>query len=273
MIFFGDDTEFVSRKSAASLQDVFCIGGFGISSIDSIPKLEQLIESVKSDYGIPPDLPLKWNMRDTKLEQLYKEKKQEKLLKKARQESASMRKEIIARLPELGVRVIVSSMRNLKTWLRNEPKNQLYEWGFTAFLQRFGLASKGDPVSFIVLDWESDRRDIYCGAYQNGYYKGTGRMGEPYISGPLQSLPVMPYLSFSVTVYNPLLQLADFVVGYAGTLIAWCYTGRNEQIAKAFFPYMRECFDKSPRGEIVGWGLVIQPKIDKTMIRQKIRSL
>jgi hypothetical protein len=273
MIFFGDDIEFVSRASVTTSQDVFCIGGFGIKSIDSIANVERVIESVKSTYGVPPDLPLKWNMKDTKVEQLYKEKGQEKLLTKARQQSTHIRKEIISKLPDLGIRVIVSSTRNLKTWLKNQPKNQLYEWGFTALLQRFGLASKGDPHSFIVLDWESERRDIYCKTYQNGYYKGTGRAGEQYFIGALRNLPAIPYLSFSVTIYNPLLQLADFIVGYTGDLIEWCYTGKNEAVVKNFFPYIRECFDKSPSGEILGWGLVIQPKTDKPIILQKIRCL
>ncbi|MDH5683240.1 MAG: hypothetical protein OEZ20_02110 [candidate division WOR-3 bacterium] len=273
MIFFGDDVELVSGTSATISQDVFCVGGFGIKSIDSIQKVERIIELVKSNYDIPPYLPLKWNMKDTKLEQLYKEKGKEKLLAKVRQQSASIRTEIMAKLPPLGIRVIVASTRNLKTWLRNQPKNQLYEWGFTALLQRFGMASKGDPQSFIILDWESDRRDIYCKTYQNGYYKGTGRTGELYLSGPLQNIPAIPYLSFSVTAYNPILQLADLIVGYAGALIEWCYARKNERVVKELFPYMNQCFDKSPSGEILGWGLVIQPKTDKPIIWRKIKSL
>lgn len=273
MIFFGDDIEFVSGASTTSSQDVFCIGGFGIKGIDTIQKVEQAIESVKYNYKIPPDLPLKWNMKDTKVEKLYKEKGQQKLLSKVVQQSPSIRKEIISKLPDLGIRAIVSITRNLKTWLKNQPKNQLYEWGFTALLQRFGMASKGDPISLVVLDWESERRDIYCKTYQSGYYKGTGRRGETFFSGPLQNLPAIPYLSFSVTVYNPLLQLADLIVGYAGTLIEWCYTGKNEKVVKEFFPYMKRCFDKSPSGELLGWGLTIQPKTDRSIICNLINKL
>jgi hypothetical protein len=47
MIFYGDDTEFVSGTSSGSLQDVFCVGGFGIKDLGSIKKIEELMESVK----------------------------------------------------------------------------------------------------------------------------------------------------------------------------------------------------------------------------------
>jgi hypothetical protein len=39
----------------------------------SIRKIEELIESVKIAYKVPLNLPLKWNMKDTKVEKLYRE--------------------------------------------------------------------------------------------------------------------------------------------------------------------------------------------------------
>jgi hypothetical protein len=58
-------------------------------------------------------------------------------------------------LPKLDIRVIVTSIRSLGS----QSKNRLYEWRFTALPQRFGLSAAGEPVNFIVLDWESEKRD------------------------------------------------------------------------------------------------------------------
>jgi len=266
MIFYGDDTEFVSHPSIRKSQDVFCVGGFGIKDFKSIRKIDELIESVKIAYKVPPDLPLKWNMKDTKVEKLYIGKGCDKLYKHILKDFDDIRIDIMRELPKLNIRVIVSSIRNLDS----QPKNQLYEWGFTALLQRFGLSAAGEPVNFIILDWESERRDVYCEIYQNGYYKGKGRRGEAYFSGPLRNLPAIPYLSFSVTVYNPILQLADFIVGCTGDFLKMCYGGRSNKKVKTFFPFIKECFDRSPSGEILKWGLIVQPRNDEGIVERNL---
>lgn len=258
MIFYGDDTEFASDPSSGKSQDVFCVGGFGIKDFTSVRKIEELIESVKNAYNVPLDLPLKWNMKDTKVKKLYSERENKELHKQILKDFGNIRMDIMRELPKLDIRVIVNSIRNLSSM----PKNQLYEWGFTNLLQRFGLSSKSEPVNFVVLDWESERRDSYCRVYQNAYYKGEGRGGEPYISGPLKNLGAIPYLSFSVTVYNPILQLADFIVGCTGDFLKACYTGGKDKKVETFFPYVKECFAKSPAGQILKYGLVVRPRDD-----------
>lgn len=269
MIFFGDDTEFISKVTVRKVQDVFCIGGFGISNISSIKKVEELIESVKTAYKIPFDLPLKWNMKDTKVKQLYQKIGHGILWKQIVDDFDYIRKEVLQELPSLGVRVMISSIRNVG----QQTKNQLYEWGFTALLQRFALASKGEPINFVVLDWESAKRDIYCEIYQSGYYKGMGRGGESYISGPLRSIPAIPYLSFSVTVFNPILQLADFIVGCTADFLEWCFTNKNKKVVESFFPYIKQCLDRSYSGQILRWGLIIQPKEDQEVIFRKLQVI
>jgi hypothetical protein len=266
MIFYGDDTEFVSHTSIRKSQDVFCVGGFGIEDFKSIRKIEELIESVKIAYKVPLDLPLKWNMKDTKVEKLYREKGYDKLHKQILKDFDDIRMDIMRELPNLDIRVIVSSIRSLGF----QSKNQLYEWAFTALLQRFGLSAAGELVNFIVLDWESERRDVYCEVYQNGYYKGEGKRGESYFSGPLRNLPAIPYLSFSVTVYNPILQLADFIVGCTGDFLKVCYTGRSNKKVKTFFPFVKECFNRSPSGEILKWGLIVQPRDDENIVKRNL---
>ena len=270
MIFYGDDTEFLSDTfigTSQTSQDVFCVGGFGIKDFTSIRKIEELIESVKIAYNVPAHLPLKWNMKDTKVKKLYSERKDDnKLWKQILKDFDDIRMDIMSELPNLNIRVIVSSIRNLGS----QPKNQLYEWGFTDVLQRFGLSAKDESVNFIVLDWESERRNVYCEAYQNGYYKGEGRGGESYFSGPLRNLPAIPYLSFSVTVYNPILQLVDFIVGCTGNFLKVCYTGRRDKKVEKFFPFVKECFNRSPAGQLLKWGLIVQPHNDESIVKKNL---
>jgi hypothetical protein len=267
MIFFGDDTEFISRSRSGKSPDVFCIGGFGISDFACVVRIEELIDSVKVAHDIPVDLPVKWNMKDNKVKKLYREKGQEALLKQISADFDDIRKEIMQELPQLGIRIIVSSIRNL-----GQTKNQLYEWGFTALLQRFGLSAKtrGETINFIVLDWEEEKRDVYCEVYQRAYSVGRGRGEEPYLSGPFKNIPAIPYLSFSVTVYNSLLQLADFVVGCTGDFLKSCYTGRNNRNVRRFFPFIRECLERSGGGQILNWGLIVQPRGDRIIVNKNL---
>jgi hypothetical protein len=205
-------------------------------------------------------------MKDNKVKKLYMEGGNNNLWKQIIRHSDEIRMDIMRELNKLDIRCIVSSIRRLGS----QSKNQLYEWAFTALLQRFGLSARGEPVNFIVLDWESERRNLYCEVYQNAYYKGKGKGGEQYFSGPLRNLPAIPYLSFSVTVYNPILQLADFIVGCTGDFLKACYTEKLNKKAKTFFPFVANCFDKSPTGQILKWGLIVQPRDDESVIKRNL---
>lgn len=98
MIFYGDDTEFISDR-AAEKQDVFCIGGFGIKNFPTMRKIEELIDSVKTAYDILPDLSLKWNMKDNKVKRLYKQRNSENLWKQILSDFDNIRMDICVNYP------------------------------------------------------------------------------------------------------------------------------------------------------------------------------
>jgi hypothetical protein len=254
MFFFCDNSEFASATSVNN--DTFCIGGF-MAELQQVKLIEKVIDNIKNNHNIPPQLPIKWNMRDDRLSRAYQATLGEARIKQIlAHENDTIRQEIFNELDSTEVVVIISAVRKLS----QTSKKSVLRVSFRNLLERYGLEIKnGDTannVNFIVLDWDNDQRNDFCEIYDHAY-----RKGESYFSGSLGNIGYsLPYLSFSVTQYNPLLQLADLIVGCTADFLRAC--SRNEtqrdEIRK-LMQVMLPKFRQSPSGEIFNWGLIIRP--------------
>jgi hypothetical protein len=269
MILYGDNSEFVS--TSLRKHDVFCVGGF-LTPLDEVKKIEKVVDNIKLSHEIPLDLPLKWNMKDEKLKRLYKTRSKENEWKNLIRKSKEWREDLLKELSSLKFEIIVSGARKLGV----TPKREVCSILFTNLLQRYSLELKNNPdvgPHFLVFDWEDEIRDAYCEIFSDAYHKGSGPKGERFFSGQIKELGyALPYLSFSVCIYNPLLQVADIIIGCYTSFFEYCFKNKNEALIKKLFPYIKQKTRRSPTGELLRWGIIFRPEDDERIIKQKLNK-
>jgi len=274
MIFYIDNSEFISKFSKKSNKcDVFCLGGFLIS-ISDIKKIETIINEIKSKHGLSPDNIFKWNMKDKNIEKFYNNKKKyEEIIKT----SVEWRKEIFKEIEKIeSLKILISGAR----LLGSAKKEKVCNIVFTNLLQRFGLNLNDKNLSdneyhILVIDWEQEMRDIYCKIFNKAYYNGLGLDGEIYKSGPLKLKNfAFPHLNFSVCYYNPLLQLSDLIIGCYASFFDYCFDGKkgNKEVLSLLFPYLKRKTISGPKGEIIRWGIIFRPEDDEDKIKIKLEE-
>lgn len=269
MLLYGDNSEFIAKSLKKN--DVFCVGGF-LTSLDEVKKIEKVVDNIKLSYNIPFDLPIKWNMKDSKLEKLYRNRGKEKELRNLILKSKELRENLFKELKPLKFEIIVSGARQLG----NTSKKEVCSILFTNLLQRYSLELRNNPdigPHFAVFDWEDETRDIYCEIFSGAYHKGIGPRGERFFSGEIRELGyTLPYLSFSVCIYNPLLQVADLIVGCYTTFFEYCFKNKNNELVKKMFPFIKQKTRRSPAGELLRWGIIFRPDEDENIIRKKLKE-
>jgi hypothetical protein len=157
-------------------------------------------------------------------------------------------------------------------------------WAFTNLLQRLGMFAKNrrkkeinidkDELYWIFCDWEVEKRDPFCKAFQDAFLHGKGPKDEPYNSGPLSQYNFVPILAFTSTLYSPLHQLNDIILYNCKILLDWCLRQRGRgRPHKDFFCGLLSKFDKSESGEILGYGIVHRPKEDEETLKASLDEL
>jgi len=265
MYFFGDNYEAVIGKSKP---DIFCYGGFLISK-ENLKPLEECCYQIKDNYSIPNHLPLKWNLKDTSLTKFYEENNSIELLEKIRNcEKGDIREDILKSLSDFQIKILFSGFRELRT---KTKKAELLEWSFTNILQRLSYEKKEENYINIVLDRDKENYNLFCKTYAYPYYFEKGIHNEHFNCTKICNN--LPFISYSVTIYNPFLQIADLVIGACGAFLKYALKDREKQNAYKYFkpivPLLRE-FDPNNLGQLLQRGLIIKPEEDKELVKNKL---
>lgn len=268
MYFFGDNYEASIDKPQ---QEVFCYGGYLIEK-EYIKPLEEFYYEIKENYNIPNYFPLKWNLKDTTLTRFYIERNCIKLLEEIINcKKGNIREDILKGLKDFSIKIIFSSFRELR---EKTEKSDFLKWSFTNILQRISYEKKEDSYIDIILDRDKEYCSLFCETYMFPYYFGKGLNGEQFDCKEICNN--VPFISYSVTIYNPFLQIADMIIGACGTFLNFALRNRNKQKAKQYFipiiPLIRG-FDNHNCEQIFSRGLMIKPDEDKELVKDKFYEL
>jgi len=258
---FVDNVELTGLSDAWSMfrKDVYALACYLVDTEKTEPLLAS-VESVKARYGLQLRDPVKFNLKDTRLEKLYKERGRLSRLQQAISHGESLRADLLGTLSGAGAMVLVCA-----TWpFSGTPKKgNLFQWAFENLMQRVGLQLQdrlggGSPSLQVILD-RPDKDEIY-GSYEEGFYNGMTSGGQQYYSGSLRNLKALDTLCFSDTLHSNFLQLADLVAGASRTFLRWCHDGREAGRAKTLFGPIANNLAKDSQGRIHGAGFKISPE-------------
>lgn len=258
---FIDDVEVTGVFDAWSIfrKDIYALACYLVDT-DKAQTLLASVGSVKAKYGLELSDPVKFNLKDTRLEKLYKERDRLPRLQRARPQGESLRAELLATLSGAGAVVLVCA-----TWpFSGTPKKgNLFQWAFENLMQRVGLQLRdglggGSPSLQVIVD-RPDKEELYA-SYHEGFYKGLTSGGQQYYSGSLRNLKALDTLSFSDTLHSNFLQLADLVAGASRTFLRWCRDGKESGRAKTLFGPIVDSLAKGDQGQIHGAGFKISPE-------------
>lgn len=266
MYLFIDD--YKTTSGAFIKNDFFSYGGLLVKK-EKLKELETRFNSVKDSYNIPAYLPLKWNFKDTSSMKMYRSFKKHKLWKETLPISKDIRMDILRLLAEVDAKVIFACFRKLKR--TKILPNKLSQWALTNIIQRAYFETT--PIE-IIIDWEDKERNLLSESYLWPYYFGKGRHDEtflPYCMNNLQS--GNPYISYSVTIYNPFLQIADIAVGCCGNFVGCCLKGNNRPLAVETFEVLVKSIRGYKSGNIFSWGFLISPSEDKVRVERELIKL
>lgn len=270
MYFFADDLKTTS-DSHVSCHDIFCYGGYLIKK-ENIKHLEQLINETKIQYEIPIDMPIKWNFKDNRIRKYYEQKGKSELLSKIIEKSYEIRKTLLFKVQQSGIKIIISGFRELRS---EQDRQSLFEWSFTNILQRipFEQPQESNFIN-IILDWEQEDKNLFMNCFSHPYYHGKGLNNESFLSYCLERIQQsLPYISFSGTLYNPFLQLVDIIIGSCGAFLDYVFKNKDQRLAQEIFPFVIPMLRGYGMGDIFSWGLLIKPIEDLALVRDKFREM
>lgn len=246
--------------------DVIIVGGLALNR-GALTNLCQQSRHIKQSYGVDPDCPVKWNLRDVdRALRLHGcEGDRSTLLS----QSNALRKELIQAIAGSGATLFVSAILaySNRRQVLGRTKRDLVRFSFGNLLMRLGLycqeSAHSDPVE-LILDWpESNNRKPFVDEYLDGWRhgrSGTKTQFTPYHCGCLEGLGFMPSPVFAPMDLDPRVQLADLVVGASRSIFEYAL---GKQRANSFgvqrFRELLPHFDRNASGRVMGRGITVSP--------------
>jgi hypothetical protein len=255
-ILYADDT-YAKASKEAQLGSIHLFGGLIANRAEEAKIIEE-IRAVKSQYT-HPNMPVKWNFKDSSIQLKYKEFNKEKDYEKMLANSRDWRLEIFQRINNLNYTIIVSCIEhfsdNKKVIL--DAKNKLNTYCFENVLMRVGLEAK-ELGGFwqCVLDWppDNDSKPFDRGYYQLFHF-GKASSPKPATCGPLNALGFSHSLHFTRSNHSPMMQLADLILGATRDHIECKMQGRNSSIGseavEIFYDHYRNLNGIIPRYGVI----------------------
>lgn len=216
------------------------------------------IRAVKDQYT-HPNMPVKWNFKDTSIKKKYKEFSRESEHKKMLAASREWRLEIFRRINHLDYTIILSCIEAFSDDKKviQQVKNELNTYCFENVLMRVGMDAKEIGGNWqCVLDWPPDNNSK---PFDRGYYKlfhfGKASSPKPAICGSLDGLGFSHSLHFTRSNHSPLMQLADLVLGATRDHIECKIQGRESSVGSEavniFYDHYRNLSGNVPRYGVI----------------------
>ncbi|MBX2949780.1 MAG: DUF3800 domain-containing protein [Crocinitomicaceae bacterium] len=254
--WYADDSAF-KKNHGDSKRHVYLFGGILISREDEV-KLSEIIKSVKREYT-GEDMPIKYNMKDNNIEEVYKRFQKEEEYKKLLAESATWRTRIIQESLNFDYKIFIALIENFQADKKNQKpiKDDLSSFLFSNALMRVGLHSGGEGFEHVqvVLDWpEGNHSKPFDKEYYYAYNRGTNSDGQEFFSGPLKDIGFDQTLYYARCNHSNMLQLSDIILGATRDWIETELQGREYSIGQDLSKQFLSKFYGYPRN-VLGYGI------------------
>ncbi|HUX07806.1 MAG TPA: hypothetical protein VMX35_10895 [Acidobacteriota bacterium] len=284
--FFFDDGESLSIKKKKRPPDIQLFAGFGIDWANH----NQLIKKyylLKESFNIPHYVPLKYNMRDNKVEDAFlKIMIRDKYLEFMNDNTDSIRENILRLLYEHSAFIIGSGRKGPKSengypLITKDIKIQAFENLIQrlAYLTHHNLHTGYSPKTCVISETpSSDTVKELPKCYNAMFNTGYGLSENPVTvfgsntATPLRELKFNNNLIIKKLTEEPLLEIADHIAGMIRDLIDYCFD-KDKKAGIRVEPYFKRLdmlFHKDPeyknkfnikyKNDAIGVGLVLSPK-------------
>ena len=243
--FFLDEGEIKEPQKPSA----YCLGGYMFEG--NILELHSIVTAAKQSVGLEVWMPIKWNF-DRRMEDFYRMYLRSNNFHQAwqniKKRSHFIRKNFLLHILQHTELKLFFSVTLFKS---EDEKNQSLEWTITNLFQRIGLNVSSELINIVMCDFmhpKDIRKKLLESAWFNAFYKGQG-----YFSGSLEQLGVFPAISYSSTLINPFLQIADLIVGGLTDLIkTWLRNEAPKELMRELFPSLYQHFVANPKTKRIG---------------------
>lgn len=267
--FYADDN--YVRSEQEEKPNIFLFGGILISSSDENGLIAK-IKEVKSKY-CHPNLPIKWNIKDNSVYEIFQRFNRLDELEKLKQNSKQWRKRIFQESLNFNYRIFFSCLENYQAYKKDQKpiKEHLTSYMFVNTLMRVALFVRDESgeETEVILDWPADSNpkpfnDEYYRAYNNG--KTTD--GVTFLSGPLKNIYFHESVLFSKCTHSTMLQFCDLIVGAMKEFLE-AHMQNKEMLGKELIEMVLPKFYGFPR--IFGYGVNVSTQ--NAELRKKVREI
>ena len=215
--WYGDNSELLALESAVEIPNILFFGGICVTA-EAERGLKKDFLAIKKAYGGNGQFPLKWNFAE--LKQRFASREAGALFDKIKTDQAEWRRRVLECVTRHDCWILVSclhcygqSRESLKA-----TRSKLSGSVFGNNLMRFALLVKEvKPLSAeVVLDWpDGANPDPFDDEFRSAYNGGCSATAKTvkYHAGKLSLLPFSEAPLYSRTLFNPMLQLSDIVLG------------------------------------------------------------
>jgi hypothetical protein len=213
-ILYADDT-YAKASQEDTPRKIHIFGGIVVNRDVEIEIIKEMRE-IKSKYT-HPNMPIKWNFKDTTIQNKFKEFHLEQNYEKMLANSREWRLDLFKKIDKYPYTIILSCLEAYsdKKEIIHKLKNELNTYCFENVLMRVGLDAQGKDEHWqCVLDWPPDNnsKPFDCGYYQLFHFGKTSKQKEVNC-GPLEKLGFSHSLHFTRANHSPMMQLADLILG------------------------------------------------------------
>jgi len=258
------------------IPNVHILGGIIISKAEEV-KLIELIKIIKAKYT-HPNLPIKWNMRDTNISEIYNRFDRQKEYKQLLRESINWRREIFTNSLTIKYLIIISCIENYQIGNENQRpiRDNISAYLFANLLMRIALHVKKcrlDDIQ-VVMDWPpANNPKPYNDEYYYAYNGGISTSRIEYYAGKLIDLDFSESIHFSKCTHSTMLQFCDLIIGAFKDSFESQIKKEINSAGKELSEIVLSKIDGFPK-KIKGWGINVSSQniIFKSLINSIIES-
>ena len=273
--WFADDT-YLKKDRETVKPNIYLFGGVMISNENEII-LRDKIQTIKAKYT-HPNLPIKWNIKDTSVKEIYDRFGRQQEYEKLKNDSNIWRKEIFQESLSVDYKIFISCIENYQIFKTDQKliKTNLSSYLFANALMRVGyhaLKKKIDQVQ-VILDWPPDSNPKpYYDEYYYAYNSGVTCDKIPYYSGKLKDIGFDESVYFTKCTHSTLLQFTDLIIGAFRDFIETHIQKRDYSLGKELTELVLPKFDGFP-SNIKGRGVNVssQNRIFKDQMNEILKK-
>jgi len=203
-------------------RNLYFICGYSIDN-KNLREFNENISSIKKRFGLEPDEPIKWNLKDDKIEQFYKKRGKDLKRKSLLSKADDIRTELLNLFCD--ERYNTALYLSAIVEIGKGKKKQFNQRCFTNVLQRILMhCDDTEFFHFVFLDFYKEDATDMADSYSMGYHYGKDTENNQYSGGSLSEKGFCEAVYFGKTIYNQLLQMADLVAGCSRDYLEFCLT-------------------------------------------------